>query len=74
MAERDFDKQPYTADEKRVADYIIEVTRGNVGAGDDPIGFLMSAHSLLVYDRNKALEALGAQHGNARVRAIPQST
>jgi hypothetical protein len=57
MSERDFDKQPYTADEKRVADYIIETTGGTVGGGDDPIGFLMSAHALVVNDRNRALEA-----------------
>ena len=45
MQERDFEDRPYTPDEERVAKYIVELT--GIGAGDDPIGFLISSHELL---------------------------
>lgn len=45
--ERDFEAKPYTPDEARVAEYLFELTNGNVGAGDDPIGFLIASHRVL---------------------------
>jgi len=42
---RDFDENPYSKDEQRVADYIVEASKGNIGGGDDPIGYLMAAHA-----------------------------
>jgi hypothetical protein len=42
---RDIDLRPYTPDENRVAEYIVELT--GIGAGDDPIGFLMASHQEL---------------------------
>jgi hypothetical protein len=45
--ERDFEAKPYSPDEARVAEYLFELTQGNVGAGDDPIGFLIASHRML---------------------------
>jgi hypothetical protein len=45
--ERDFETNPYSPDEERVADYLIEITAGAIGAGDDPIGFLIASHASL---------------------------
>lgn len=47
MKERDFETQPYTPEEERVAKYISELSNGNVGGGDDPIGFLIASHGEL---------------------------
>lgn len=41
MTERDFEKNPYSADERRVAAWICENL--GVGGGDDPIGFLLAS-------------------------------
>jgi hypothetical protein len=49
---RDMEKNPYSADEKRVAEYVVKLT--GVGAGNDPIGFLMASHAALVEDRKNA--------------------
>lgn len=43
---------PYSADEKRVVDFISEQTNDTVGGGEDPIGFLMASHRQLAADRN----------------------
>lgn len=53
MTERDIDKLPYTADELRVVDYIRKITHDVVGAGDDPIGFIMASHSELARQRHE---------------------
>jgi len=44
---RDIEKNPYTPDEARVAKFLWEMTNGAVGAGDDPIGFLLSSYAYL---------------------------
>jgi hypothetical protein len=59
--ERDIEKNPYTPDEQRVADYISGVTNNMIGAGDDPIAFLMASHSLLRkehYTQKRELEII----------------
>ena len=43
---RDFDKFPYSKDEQRVVDYLAEIIP-DVGAGDDPILFLIASHASL---------------------------
>lgn len=53
---RDFEKNPYSPDEKRVCDYIQELTEGAIGCGDDPIGFLISCHSMLLEEREIFIE------------------
>lgn len=49
MTERDFDTHPHSADEQRVAAFLSEA---GVGAGDDPIGFILASHRLLSEQRN----------------------
>lgn len=43
---RDIEKHPYSPEEQRVADYIAELTNNQIGAGDDPIGFLIASHGM----------------------------
>lgn len=43
--ERDFDKNPYTEHERRVCDYILQISGDSVGCGSDPIGFLIASHN-----------------------------
>ena len=45
--ERDFDKQPYDVQEKRVCDYLQKISKGMMGCGEDPIGFLIASHNML---------------------------
>ncbi len=44
---RDMDKNPYSADEQRVCEYLQQITDSQVGCGDDPIGFLLASHNYL---------------------------
>jgi hypothetical protein len=53
LEERDLNEKPYTADEKRVADYIVALTDGAIGAGSDPIGFLLASHNYIQQQRHK---------------------
>ncbi len=53
---RNLDANPYTADEKRVVAYIVRISEGNVGGGDDPIGWLMASHEMMAADRRQAIE------------------
>lgn len=46
VAARNLDVDPYRADEMRVVEYLIEITP-DIGAGDDPIGFLIASHSAM---------------------------
>lgn len=58
---RDLDIQPYSADEKRVAEFFFEC---GVGGGDDPIGNIIASHAYLAAERNryrKALEIIAGQ-------------
>jgi hypothetical protein len=43
--QRDFEANPYTPHEERVAKYLVELT--GVGGGDDPIEFLITSHASL---------------------------
>lgn len=36
---------PYTADEQRVCEYLLQMTQNQIGCGDDPIGFLIASHA-----------------------------
>jgi hypothetical protein len=47
--ERDFESRPYTPDEQRVVGYLAELVP-EIGAGDDPIGFLIASHAALSQD------------------------
>lgn len=46
--ERNLETHPYDGHETRVSDYINEITKGVIGAGDDPVGFLIASHATLV--------------------------
>jgi hypothetical protein len=46
---RDIEKNPYTPDEQRVVDYLVKITGGSIGGGDDPIGFLIASHANLAH-------------------------
>lgn len=35
---------PYTADEQRVAEWLVNRMNNQVGAGDDPIGFMLASY------------------------------
>jgi len=43
---RDFTTRPYSLDEQRVVAYLKEIMP-EIGAGDDPIGFLLASHATL---------------------------
>lgn len=45
--QRDDKKHAYTPDQQRVADYIAERSGGNIGGGDDPIGFVLASYEYL---------------------------
>jgi hypothetical protein len=47
---RDFDKNPYSADEARIAKWWSDL---GVGGGDDPIGSLIASHEMLADQRNE---------------------
>ena len=38
---------PYSADEQRVADWLLARTNNQVGAGDDPIGCVLASYELI---------------------------
>lgn len=48
---RNLDVDPYRADERRVADYLREIAP-SVGAGDDPIGFMIALHNAMLIGRS----------------------
>lgn len=47
--DRDLSVKPYTYEEARIAKYLFQLT--GIGAGDDPVGFLIASHAALVEDR-----------------------
>jgi hypothetical protein len=44
--------KPYDYNEERACDYIQQLTKGVVGCGDDPVGFLIASHAAIVEDRD----------------------
>lgn len=52
---RDLDKRPYSADERRVAEWL--ANKIGAGGGDDPIGFLIVSHECLAAERRHLKEA-----------------
>lgn len=46
LGDRDPDMDPYRPDERRVVEYLLEIAP-DIGAGDDPIGFLIASHRVL---------------------------
>lgn len=62
--ERDFDRQPYSRDEQRVADWL-HARAPEIGSGDDPIGFVLASYDHLRIQRNAARDALEAIAGES---------
>lgn len=60
MTKCDFDTHPYSADEQRVVDWLRE-NAPDVGAGEDPIGFLLAAFTWSVVKRDEQIERLQAE-------------
>lgn len=56
-AERDLDKDPYSKDEARVAEFLCE---SGAGGGDDPIGFIIASHRYMAMERNLFRDRLRA--------------
>lgn len=48
-SERDFEKNPYTEDEMKVVNYLSRINP-DIGAGSDPITFLIASHSALIQE------------------------
>ena len=53
---RDFQKSPYSPDERRIVDWIVERTSGAVGGGDDPIGFILASYALVIQELKELRE------------------
>lgn len=68
---RDMEKNPYTPDEARVAKYLMDLT--GIGGGDDPIGFLLASHRILVDRGQRAREAFQQAHADNRLAGLPDS-
>jgi hypothetical protein len=53
---------PYTPDEARVCNYLLEITHNQVGCGDDPIGFLIASHRELNRQLKELRKANAPRH------------
>lgn len=54
-----------SADQRRVGEYIVEISDNTIGMGADPIGFLIASHAALREQLRRAHEALDT-YGVAR--------
>lgn len=45
---------PYTQDEQRVADWLVSRLNNQMGAGDDPIGFVLASYEMIHSELQKA--------------------
>ena len=45
------DTDYYTTEERRVCEYLQEITGGQIGCGKDPIGFIILSHEALRQER-----------------------
>lgn len=48
---------PYDKSEQRVAKFIVEQTKGAIGGGDDPVGFILASYVELRSERDALLQA-----------------
>jgi hypothetical protein len=69
---RDMDANPYSPDEKRVAEFFFGL---GLGGGDDPIGAIIASHAALAADRNEWRQAAGVEadlrrEAHARIAAL----
>lgn len=50
-AERDLNLEPYSRDEQRVVHWLLRRTKEMIGAGDDPIGFLLASYEFMMSEK-----------------------
>lgn len=55
LLDRDLDSNPYSPDERRVAEWLFDQ---GVGGGDDPIGYLIVSHKYLSVERRHLRKVL----------------
>lgn len=55
---RDMDKNPYSPDEQRVAQFFSDA---GVGGGDDPIGNIIASHQAMAAQRNELSKPITMQ-------------
>lgn len=53
---RDIEAHPYSADERRVCDFLLSRSP-DMGCGNDPIGFLMASYVWAIHERNELRDA-----------------
>lgn len=58
QTDRDLVANPYSLDEQRIVDWLIKRTQGMVGAGNDPIGFVLASYEQIWLERNTMRDAL----------------
>ena len=59
---RNIESTPYTSDEQRVVDYLHKIMP-EIGAGDDPIGFLIASHASLLEMNATGERVISAEAG-----------
>jgi hypothetical protein len=70
VSERDLTTHPYSADEKRVGEWLDARTGSAIGWGDDPIGWMIASYEWVIHERTIYLGWLRrlAEDGNADAR------
>lgn len=53
---RNIDEHPYSKDEDRVAEWLVDKT--GIGGGDDPIGFILVSHEYIAASNRRLRSAL----------------
>lgn len=54
----------YSSDEQRVANWLVARASGMIGAGDDPIGFVLTSYELLQLQLDAAVNLLAQRDMN----------
>jgi hypothetical protein len=57
---RNMTLHPYSDDEKRIVNWIWEISGGDVGGGADPIGFFIASYESLIHERKEANRTIAA--------------
>ncbi len=55
--QRDIERDPYSKDEARIAEFLCE---SGAGGGDDPVGFIIASHRYMAMERNLFRDRLRA--------------
>lgn len=52
------DAHGYNPEQQKASDYIQKITKGQVGSGDDPVGFIIASHAAISRERAAAMLVL----------------